>query len=457
MPSPRTVASASVRTRLLVGGIAVVVIATVVIGAFLLRPGPLSGDVAWSAEASELGLPLPETVDVSRDTGDLIAIGNAVIDDRGRPVHVGLPATAYALRADGSGWGPVLGTSIDDLQLAGWDSEGNTTFEFVASTDLAPLLATVGGASPEDVSELRLQAIGEDLVVLGSCWTDDPSLSRINGDTSITFALDTRTGELRWHVVLEEDSCTNFGSGYQRAEVLVDPIVRDEEPPVVRDLDTGETLWEVTNNKRVYVIGDGLYQRAPDGLHRLDPRTGELLWSTQDCESPGEPDAVGDDPGLLTLRCDRQPVVIDATTGAHRDLPDSDRRQEHEQDWTHPANAELGSVLVERDGAVVTASDPLTGAELWRTELELADGDVVQIRSYGGPRATVAIRISSGAADDRVVVFDSFSGDELVESRDDGEWQLRNGRDGAALLVYTEVPHTDAEDAQLFSVPGHGR
>lgn len=180
----------------------VALVATAIAVTVGLTRSPASGDVAWSADVDALDL--GGRPSVAQTSGDLSLLQGrdaaAVVDGDGDLVITDLSVNSYALREDGSGWGTAAGSSIDDVNLVGWDESGTTTFEFLASADLE---STVG-VSVEDTSVLTIDGYTDDVVVLTGCWD---SSSTAEDATVVRLALDAGDGQLLWQQVDTEERC----------------------------------------------------------------------------------------------------------------------------------------------------------------------------------------------------------------------------------------------------------
>lgn len=215
----------------------------------------------------------------------------------------------------------------------------------------------------------------------------------------------------------------------------------------------------------VEVLPGALVWWQDERLVLADARTGKRRWETSPTCGEGAVrfGQFGRDPDLLTFSCGRDDrSLVDVSTGEVTAVSGDDAvrvdggRGEDDSEagsdevpgrpWQQDAPGVVGSVVVERDGTTLTGSDPFTGAELWRTSVELADEERVVLEVHPGERATVVLQLHTSEEESRVLVLDGRTGDELASTRN-GAWDVQGGADGGALL-------TQDDGDEVFHVVG---
>ncbi len=464
---------ARARTRWSLGaGIVLVVLVSTLVWSSS-RP-PLHGDVAWRASAEELGLDPGARPNVSEVSGDYVALEAgetaAVVDADGRPVHTGLPASAWQLRDDGSGWGLRFEADADaafgSVEIAAWDADGEVTDVFRSTDDTARVLqeadVDVVGRSPRPA----IMAHTEDVVVLGECHEAGPDDSY-----SYVIGLDTRAGEVVWSEQASGRCYSNSTSPWD-AGVFLAPAASDG-PYRYLETASGREVWrEPEDAESVSVAPGAQILWWTDGvLHRRDPESGGVSWSRELCDGGDRdvlaPSNVGTD--MLYARCGAQRWAIEPMTGDARELPSETQLQGYTSlgaDDTDAIPPALGSVLAELDGDEVHVSDPVGGDLLWTHSLDEQEGTPTLLASYTGPHPTVtltAVRRDDGddqpatEDDDKVSrtsvrVLDGRTGVELAwadTGPDEGAWRVTASDDGSAL-----VSLSGDDDSTYFWVPG---
>lgn len=242
----------------------------------------------------------------------------------------------------------------------------------------------------------------------------------VSDDRSV-HALDTATGAIAWSAEVNPNAAPAASPFSFATMSTVDSAqAADGEPApasclrgtgegycaVALDAETGRLLWYWEHAQNIYghaeLAGrlDGAFFVALDGLHAVDARTGELLWSAPYTMLTGPPLSAGDTLYVVDLWGGL--AALDARTGA--------------QLWRLPEVEASSATMVLEDGVLYAASPSLqllyaveseTGVLLWTAPATVAggdqrgfavhhgtvfvgyqDGDTGGVRALGGPLAS---------------------------------------------------------------------
>ena len=460
------------RQKVLVAmAVAVVAAAAVAVVVVRDRP-PVSGDHARTFEPSAVGLPddVSNVLSPAAGGGMTVLAGDrdetgVVVDHDGGVVSRDVAATPVMVRRDGSG--VSTRTSDDAVRVTGFDPKGRRTFEIDGEGGLRSAADDAGASLPDGDVRAVVDTVTTDEIVIEACVTGD------DRSTSVLLGIDGRTGEARWHRVDRTASCTLRDEPTRASELVHRRVVGDEQ--VVVDAATGEVVWRTDDTElRVAVVDDVIYTQAKDGsLARLDD-TGSSKWTIDGCrddllyDQPLDRIALRSSGPFMVLSCGSRLVAIDPRTGRSRDLPrDAHAYDERyvegsfssdvaptylhdlpEEELDRAVTPVIGTVLVERSGRVVTATDALSGKRLWAHDADADDDDRVTVQAFvptrGEGSGSVVVRSVSydrvgdsgawaGSAD--VTVLDARTGREVAHTRDRGRWTVSDTPAGDVLLV----------------------
>ncbi|WP_419864437.1 PQQ-binding-like beta-propeller repeat protein [Candidatus Poriferisodalis sp.] len=226
-------------------------------------------------------------------------------------------------------------------------------------------------------------------------------------DDRMMHALDTETGMLMWSAEVmpaAQPHASPSSLGIMGTVDAADAADNEAAPtsclrgadtgycPTVVDAETGRLLWYWDQAEKLYGHAelpdrpDGAYLAAVDGLHAVDARTGELLWSAPYTILTGTPLAAGDTLYIVDLW--EGLAALDASAGAELwRLPDVD--------------ASPGAMVLD-DGVLYAAAstrqelyavNAATGELLWTTRAVVAGGDH---RGFAVHNGTVFIGYQDG-------------------------------------------------------------
>lgn len=450
------------------------VVAVAVVAATIVRGGAaVSGVGVRVFGPADLGLPDDVSTTFSPAaagsmtvlTDDRVA-GAAVVDADGHGVTREVPPTPVMIRPDGSG--VSVADADDAVRVTGFDTSGSRTFEIDGEDGVRGLADDAGAPLPEGDVRAVVDTASTDDVVLEACVTGDDTF------TSAVWGIDARTGAVSWHRLDDAESCSlrdepvGTGDVVQRRLVSGDSLILDAATGrVVRQNDDTQT--------RVAVVGGAIYTQTDDGLLTRSDDGGAAEWTVDGCrddvllDQPLDTVALRSSGPFLVLSCGSRLVAIDPGTGRSRDLPTDahagDERYVEGSVDTQVAPSHLferpesvldravtpviGTVVVERSGRVVTASDALSGKRLWTHEVDADDRDRVTVQAFAPSEArrgagSVVVRSVSydqsgdssswkGSADVRVL--DDRTGREVAHTRQRGSWTVRGTTTGDVLLL----------------------
>lgn len=258
-----------------------------------------------------------------------------------------------------------------------------------------------------------------------------------------TWAHDPSTGEMLWQRPTS-DPLRRFGF---YPPTLVDGLVLVGDQAALRALDqsTGEIVWERSdiaayqifitlsapvvdrsgaNGSLTTVLWAGFPE--PSTPVRLDPKTGETIANSNEVVAEGLFDVLTSGAGLPIRTPSVDPATGDLiatglTNVFRRSASGSAIRWSYPTSvpW-NPVGVNLGShgVLVVDAGGAVAMLDPVSGEQLWRTEIA-ADSDECFLTYRRSPHplfaqaTTVGDRLLIPALDGDIVTLDARTGDEL--------------------------------------------
>ncbi len=127
---------------------------------------------------------------------------------------------------------------------------------------------------------------------------------------TVLYALDPKTGKIQW----QKAAGWSFGCPLADTAGLVLAATSDQGLRAF-DIATGDEKWartELSGVQPVMVVEDELYCATRDGLHRVDPATGELLWTAKiPADAAEKACAVGD--RLVVQRSNDVYIVVRKT------------------------------------------------------------------------------------------------------------------------------------------------
>lgn len=255
-------------------------------------------------------------------------------------------------------------------------------------------------ASPGTHTEFHSDVLlANDLVIVGT-----------DGDSPSVYALDQRTGAIRWqHPVVEETKGPSDSRGVRTGITRTSDVIQFATYSgrlFCLDLKTGAQKWRFASPEfenasfgafQQAVLGNRVFYGSPEALHALDAATGDEIWELL-LHAPISDGIIVHDGHLYFGTADRHVYRVDPDHGEiERDLV-----TEHQPGFFQPLITGNALVVPSDSAHVIAAYDLDLKTEIWTVHAK---------EEWGSPRmATWAGMALAGNSDGQIVAIEPSDG-----------------------------------------------